>query len=86
MDRLRSAGQSADADRLAAALQHFRDQLAGNAPSQVAGPELDVVGVYDPGKVTVNVGPTDRPVVLALTSTEGNPGNSTCCWAPTFRM
>jgi hypothetical protein len=70
VDRLRASGQTAAADQMAGQLQHFRNQLAGTAPSQVAGPELDFVGVYDPGKVTVNVGPTGRPTVLVLGSYE----------------
>lgn len=68
VDRLRAAGQTADADRMAADLQHFRDQLAGTAPSRGTGPQLSVVGTYDPGTVNVNVQPTDRPLILALTS------------------
>ena len=55
---------------MAGQLQHFRDQLAGTAPSQVTGPELDLVSVYDPGTVTVDVGATGRPVMLALGSYE----------------
>ena len=73
VDRLRADGQPADADRLAAALQHFRDQLAGTAPSQALGPELDVVSIHDPRNARVNVGPTERPVVLALASYEETP-------------
>ena len=69
VDPLRAAGQTAEADAMATRLQHFRDELAGGA-SQAPGAELDFVGVYDPGKVTVNVGPTGRPTVLVLGSYE----------------
>lgn len=69
VDRLRAAGQAADADAMARQLQHFKDQLAGTAPSQVVGPELNIVGMYDPARsAIVNVNPSDRPGILALTS------------------
>jgi hypothetical protein len=68
VDRLRAAGRAKEADRMAADLRHFRDQLAGAAPSRGTGPELHVVGTYDPGTVNVDVRPSDRPVILALTS------------------
>src|SRR5687767_10677811 len=60
VQRLRAAGQKAEADQMAADLQHFRDLLAGSAPSRATGPQLDLVGTYDPGTVNVNVAPTDR--------------------------
>lgn len=68
VDRLRSAGQASQADAMAGQLQHFRDELAGTAPSQVARPELNVVGLFGSGRPIVQVGPTDRPVILALNS------------------
>jgi outer membrane murein-binding lipoprotein Lpp len=70
VDRLRAAGQAADADAMAARLQHFRDELAGLVPSSAPGPELNLVGVYDAGRQVVNVEPSDRPIVLALGSYE----------------
>lgn len=70
VDRLRAAGQAADADAMAQRLQHFRDQLAGTAPSRVAGPELNVIGTYDQARAIVDVRSSDRPIVLALTSYE----------------
>jgi hypothetical protein len=74
VDRLRAAGLNNAADLMAGKLQHFKDQLAGRAPSLISGPELDVVSVYGGsaagGIASVLVHRTERPVVLALTSYE----------------
>jgi hypothetical protein len=83
--RLRDAGDAAAADALEKRVRHFRDRLAGKAAAEGDGPELHVVGVYEGppaggvrrgfdehpvGAASVEVGPTDRPVVLALCAYE----------------
>src|SRR2546430_2599375 len=68
VDRLRSVGMTSSADDMAQRLQHFRDELAGRAPSLISGSELDDVSMYtgDTGSPVVEIHPTDRPIVLAL--------------------
>jgi hypothetical protein len=70
VDRLRAAGLNNAADAMSQSLQHFKDELAGRAPSLIGGPELDAVGVYNAGNAEVDVHFTDRPIVLALSGYE----------------
>jgi hypothetical protein len=75
ISRLQQIGDFATAAAMSGNLQHFKDELAGAAPSNVPGPELDVIGVYTgqatnepqpPGTVTVHLQASDRPFVLGL--------------------
>lgn len=83
--RLHDAGAAGQADALEKRVRHFRDRLAGRAAAEGEGPELHVVGVYEgrpadgarrgfddhpAGAASVEVGPTDRPVVLVLCAYE----------------
>src|SRR5213075_249701 len=63
VDRLRAAGLNSAADAMGQNLQHFKDELAGRAPSLIAGEELDGVSVHAAGNVTVRVHATGRPIV-----------------------
>jgi len=45
--RLRETGQEPKAAQLNSRLQHFRDRLDGKANSEIEGPELHLVGVYE---------------------------------------
>src|SRR5258705_991071 len=63
VDRLRAAGNFTAATDLSRRLGHFQLEYAGLEASQIAGPELDAVGMYTVGGDTpiVAIRPTDRP-------------------------
>src|SRR3954468_16827501 len=68
VDRLRAAGMFAAADDMQRRLSHFQLERSGLEGSQVAGPELDAIGIYsaDGDTPIVEIRPSDRPIVLAL--------------------
>ena len=74
--RLRGAGLSADADRMASELSYFRGLSAGTTTSRLAGPRLDWIGVAEgpqgseSAPVDVMVRATGGPTTLALTSSD----------------
>jgi hypothetical protein len=66
VDRLHGVGMDSAANEMAQRLQYYKDQLAGRVPSLIAWPELDGVAVHAAGSATVEIHPTDRPVILAI--------------------
>jgi len=76
ISRLRGTGDEAAAETLAKKVRNFRDRLEGNASGMETGAELHVVGIIEgapgpqgrqgAGVAMVEVGATDRPVVLVL--------------------